>query len=126
MMKTVLILAAIAEGITGLALLSVPSFVGWLLFSEELTGAGMLAGRVTGIALIALSVACWPGPAAVGMLIYSAAVALYFASVGFAGGMTGILLWPAIVLHLVLTALLARTSIKSRDYGKVPLMTRRT
>src|SRR5438874_8159 len=59
-MKKVLILAAIAEGMTGLALLLVPSFAGWLLFSEELTGAGMLAGRVTGIALIALSVACWP------------------------------------------------------------------
>ena len=114
MMKKVLILAAIAEGMTGLALLVVPSFVGWLLFSEELTGAGMLAGRVTGIALIALSVACWPGPPVAGMLIYSAAVAMYRAYVGLAGGMTGILLWPAVVLHLVLTALLARTSLKNK------------
>jgi hypothetical protein len=113
MMKKVLILAAIAEGMTGLALLSVPSFVGWLLFSEELTGAGLLAGRVTGIAVIALSVACWPGLSAVGMLIYSAAVALYLAYVGFAGAMTGILLWPAVVLHFVLTALLTRTSMKN-------------
>jgi hypothetical protein len=111
-MKKVLILTALAEGMTGLALLLVPSFVGWLLFGESLTGVGILAGRVAGIALIALSVACWPGPPAVGMLIYSAVVALYFASLGFAGGMTGILLWPAAVLHLVLTALLAR-SMKS-------------
>ena len=44
MMKKVLILAALAEGMTGLALLLVPSFVGWLLFGEELTGAG-IAGR---------------------------------------------------------------------------------
>lgn len=106
MMKKVLILAALAEGLTGLALLLVPSFVGRLLFSEELTGAGILAGRVTGFALIALGVACWPGPPASGMLIYSAAVALYFVYVGFAGGLTGVLLWPAVVLHLVLTALL--------------------
>ena len=48
------------------------------------------------------------------MLIYSAAVALYLAYLGFAGGLTGILLWPAVVLHVILTALLylARTSRK--------------
>ena len=72
-----------------------------------------VSGRVAGIALIALSVACWPGPPVAGMLIYSAAVALYLAYVGVAGGMTGILLWPAVVLHLVLTALLARGIGKS-------------
>ena len=112
MVKKVLILAAIAEGMTGLALLVVPSFVGRLLFSEELTGAGMLAGRVTGIALIALSVACWPGPPVAGMLTYSALVTVYLAYLGFAG-LTGILLWPVVLLHLVLTALLAWTSIKN-------------
>ena len=112
MVKKALILAAIAECMTGLALLVVPSFVGWLLFSEELTGAGMLAGRVTGIALIALSVACWPGPPVAGMLTYSALVTVYLAYLGFAG-LTGILLWPVVLLHLVLTALLAWTSIKN-------------
>jgi hypothetical protein len=106
MTKKVLILAALAEGMTGLALLLDPSFVGRLLFGEDLTGIGILAGRVTGIALIALGVACWPGPPMAGMLIYSAAVSLYFVYIGYAGGMTGILLWPVAVLHLVLTALL--------------------
>ena len=91
MMKKVLILAAVAEGMTGLALLLVPSLVGRLLFGEELTGVGILAGRVAGIALIALGVACWPGPPVAGMLIYGAAVALYLAYVGIAGGLTGIL-----------------------------------
>ena len=42
------------------------------------------------------------------MLTYSSAVTLYLAYVGFAGGLTGILLWPAVVLHVILTALLAR------------------
>jgi hypothetical protein len=106
MTKKVLILAALAEGMTGLALLLVPSLVGRLLFGEDLAGVGVLAGRVTGIALIALGVACWPGPPTAGMLIYSAAVALYFFYIGSLGGLTGILLWPAAVLHLVLTALL--------------------
>ncbi len=107
-MNSVLILAAVLEVATGAALLIVPSLVGWLLLGEELTGVAIPVARVTGIALIALGVACWPGPALVGMLTYSAAVTLYLAYVGFAGGLTGILLWPAVVLHVILTALLTR------------------
>jgi len=106
-MKNALILVAVGEALTGFALLFVPSFVSRLLFADELTGAGIVFGRITGIALIALGVACWPGPPVAGMLVYSAVVALYLAYAGFAGGLTGILLWPAAALHLVLTALLA-------------------
>jgi hypothetical protein len=105
-MKRVLILAALGEAGTGVALLIVPSLVGRLLFGEELTGVAIPLARVTGIALIALGVACWPGPARMGMLTYGAVVALYLAYVGFAGNLVGILLWPAVVLHLVLTALM--------------------
>ena len=101
-----LVLAAVSEAAAGVALLMVPSLVGQLLFGAELTGSAIPVGRVTGIALIALGVACWPGPPLVGMLTYSAAVTLYLAYVGFAGGYTGILLWPAVVLHVFLTALL--------------------
>ncbi|HEY5986621.1 MAG TPA: hypothetical protein VIV12_09625 [Streptosporangiaceae bacterium] len=115
-MKGVLVLAAVSEAATGVALLIVPSLVGQLLFGAELTGIAMAVARVTGIALIALGVACWPGPPVVGMLIYSGVVTLYLAYVGFAGGLTGIFLWPAVVLHLILTALLMRVSV---------LMTRR-
>jgi hypothetical protein len=111
-MRKVLILASVAEAMTGLALLSVPSLVGWLLFGAELTGTGALAGRVTGIALISLSAMCWPGPPAAGMLIYSAAITLYFAYVGLAVGSVGIFLWPAAALHLMLTAALARAAIR--------------
>ena len=49
------------------------------------------------------------------MLTYSAAVTLYLAYLGFAGGLTGILLWPAVVLHAILTALLARAPIGDRS-----------
>src|SRR5512143_916789 len=107
-MKKVLIFAAVSEAATGLALLIVPSLVGLLLLGSELTGIAMTVARVTGIALIALGVACWPGPPLVGMLIYSAVVTLYLAYVGFAGGLTGILLWPAVVVHAILTILLVR------------------
>jgi hypothetical protein len=114
-MKKVLVVAAISEAATGMALLVVPSIVGQLLFGTELTGIGMLVARVTGIALIALGIACWPGPPLVGMLIYSAVVTLYLAYVGFAGGLTGILLWPVVVLHVILTVLLTWGSIRGRE-----------
>ncbi len=111
-MKRVLILAALAEAATGAALLVVPSLVGRLLLGDELTGVAIPVARVAGIALFALGIACWPGPPSVGMLTYSAAVTLYLAYVGSAGGLTGVLLWPAVVLHGILTALLTLVSIK--------------
>ncbi len=110
-----LVLAAAGEAATGVALLIAPSLVGWLLFGEELVGVAIPVARVAGIALIALAVACWPGPPRVGMLTYSTVVMLYLAYVGFAGGLTGVLLWPAVVLHAVLTALLARASTSDED-----------
>ena len=118
-MKRVLILAAVGEASTGMALLIVPSLVGQLLLGEELTGIAIPVARVAGIALIALGLACWPGPPLVGMLTYSAAVTLYLAYVGFAGGLSGILLWPAVVVHAILTLLLARAWLNyQRTRGK--------
>jgi hypothetical protein len=107
-MKKALIFAAVAEAATGLALLIVPSLVGQLLLGEELTGVAIPVARVAGIALIALGIACWPGPPLVGMLTYGTIVALYLAYLGFAGGLTGVLLWPAVALHVVLSILLGR------------------
>jgi hypothetical protein len=114
-MKRPLTFAAMAEVGTGMALLIVPSLVGQLLLGAELTGIAVHVARVAGIALVALGVACWPGTPLAGMLIYSATVALYLAYVGFAGGFTGILLWPAVVLHAVLTGLLARDGLEKRN-----------
>ena len=106
-MKRVLVVAAVGEVATGLALLIVPSLVGQLLFGEAPVGVAMPIARVTGIALIALGLACWPGPPLFGMLTYSAAVTLYLAYVGLAGRMNGVLLWPTVALHAVVTVLLA-------------------
>ena len=81
-MKWALVLAAVGEAATGAALLVVPSLVGQLLFGAELTGIAMTMARVTGIALIALGVACWPGTPLIGMLTYSALAALYLLYLG--------------------------------------------
>ena len=110
-MKWVLVLIAVGEAATGLALLLAPSLVGQLLLGIELAGPAVTVARVAGIALIALSLACWPGPPLLGMLVYSAGVALFLGYVGVAGTSSGILLWPAVGLHAILTALLARAFV---------------
>src|SRR6476469_2056055 len=113
-MKKVLMFAAVAEAATGLALVIVPSLVGQLLLGEGLGGIAIPVARVAGIALIGLCVACWPGPPVVGMLTYSGLVTLYLAYLGFVGGLSGIMLWPAVALHLILTVLLTRTAASDR------------
>ena len=109
-MKKILIFTALAEAGTGVILLAYPPIVARLLFDAEIVGAGVIMSRLAGIALIGLGVALWPGTPLAGMLTYSVVVTLYLVYVGFAGGMIGILLWPAVVLHVILTALLTRAS----------------
>ena len=109
MKDRLLAFAAIGEVITGLALLIVPSLVCWLLLGTELTGISVVIGRVTGVALIGLGIACWPGcTPRCGMLTYSALVTLYLAYAGLVSGFNGILLWPVVALHAVLTLFLGR------------------
>ena len=114
-MKGALKFAVVGEALTGLALLIVPVLVGQLLLGVEFSGAAIPAARVAGIALIGLSVACLPGRALLGMLTYSALVMLYLGYLGFVGGFTGILLWPAVVVHAMLSVLLARAWFKARE-----------
>ena len=109
MSRNALVAAAVAEAATGLALVIWPSLVGELLLGETLAGAAASVARVAGIALIGLGLACWPGPPRLGMLAYGGAVALYLAGVGISAGSAGVLLWPAVVLHLVLSAFIARS-----------------
>jgi len=118
-MKKVLVLAAVGEVATGLALLMVPSLVGRLLLGAELTGVSVVIGRVTGIALVALGIACWPGRTALGgMLTYSALATLYLLYLGIRGEWVGSLLWPAVVLHAVMTILLGRAWLMNLKAGR--------
>ena len=107
-MKKLLPLAAAVEVATGLALLVVPLLVGRLLLGAELAGVSIPVARVAGIALIALGIGCWPGPGMVGMLIYSVLTTFYLLYLGIRGEWVGPLLWPTVVIHAVLTGLLAR------------------
>jgi hypothetical protein len=115
-MRKLLALAAMAEALTGLALTVAPLLVGRLLFGAESTGVAIPVARVLGLALIALGVACWPGPALLGMLTYGALVTAYFLYLAFGGEWVGPLLWPAVALHAVLTLLLAQAWFKLHDH----------
>src|SRR5262249_58908158 len=100
-MKKLPALAAVGEAATGLVLLVYPSIVVWLLFGTEIAGAEIVISRFTGISLIALGVACWPGSmvdwALCGMLTYSSVATLYLGYLGINGEWIGKLLWPAVV-----------------------------
>ena len=115
-MKRLLGLAAVLEAATGLALMIRPPFLSHLLLGEGVSGAGMALGRVAGFALLGLGLACWPGlesagvntPALRALLTYNLLATLYLAYLGIGGRLVGSLLWPAVVIHAVLTLLLAR------------------
>jgi hypothetical protein len=118
-MNKLLALAAVAEAATGLALLVVPSLVGRLLLGVALAGVAVPVARVAGVALCALGIACWPGKgprqaALCAMTTYDLLVGLYFVYLGIRGEYAGPLLWPAALLHLILTALLARAWLKEQ------------
>lgn len=118
-LKWVLPVAAIAEAATGVALLIVPSLVGQLLLGEELTGQVLPIARVAGIALIGLGIACWPGPPVMGMLVYGAGVAIFLGWLGLWGETSGLLLWPAVALHVILTVLMLR-GLKPQSTPRLP------
>jgi hypothetical protein len=126
-MKRLLVFAAISEAATGVALLIIPSLVGYFLFGAELNGVAATMARVTGLALIALGVACWPYRdtlrAFQGMLTFGLLAMLYLAYVGLNGG-AGILLWPAVAVHGGLSALLVWMRRKERQTELSPATTK--
>lgn len=112
-MKTLLSVTAAVETATGLALLGLPSLVASLLLGASLdTSAGLVVARMTGAALLSLGIACWlarndeKNRAAVGlvtaMLLYNVAAVSVLVYAGIGLGLTGVGLWPAVVLHVAL------------------------
>jgi hypothetical protein len=109
--------AVVAEVATGLALIFKPALVVRWLLGVEASGMEMVIARCFGIALFGLSFACWPDrqrsvsntAAFRGMLIYNALIAAYLAYLGTVAHLGGLLLWPAVILHAVVTGLLVRS-----------------
>ena len=106
MTKKLLALASIGEVAFGIFVVAVPALAYSLLFGGDLSASGAIMARIAGLALVGLGIACYPPGVRQGyyaMLTYSTLVGLYFVIVGTAGA-AGVLLWPAVVFHVLLSA----------------------
>ena len=114
-MKYLLIVTAIIEAGAGAALICSPSAIVMLLLGSPLdTPAAVALGRLAGVALLALAVACWlahydeQSHAARGvvsaMLLYNLGAVMVLASAGIRAPSVGIALWPAVALHAAMAA----------------------
>jgi hypothetical protein len=113
-MFRLLAFTGVIEAATGLALLVAPSIVIELLLGSSIeTTALLIVGRVAGAALLALGAGCWlahgdtPSSATRGlviaMVLYNVGAVVILGSAGINAQSTGIALWPAVVLHAVMT-----------------------
>ena len=113
-MKTLHTVNAVVELGAGLALLSFPSPVVALLLGSPLDiPTGLSVARFGGSGLLSLGVACWlargdsESRAARGlvaaMMLYDVGAVAILAFAGFGFGLHSVALWPAGVLHAVMT-----------------------
>ena len=113
-MKRLLIVTAVIELGAGVALLCFPSATVALLLGSSLdTPAAMTLARVAGTALSALGIASWLAQydaqscAARGlvsaMVLYNLGAVIILGAAGIRSQTVGIALWPAVVLHAVMT-----------------------
>jgi hypothetical protein len=113
-MNRLLAVTALIEITTGLALLIVPSIVVLLLLGSPLDAfAAVTLGRVAGVAVLTLGVACWfargemqsriASGLVAAMVIYNLGVALILGTAGIMFHPVAIALWPAVALHAAMT-----------------------
>ena len=101
---------------TGLIALINPALFAWLILGAELSDAGRALGRLAGVAMIGAGLSAWwplsklPSSSAgvPAVTIYNLLATVYLAYLGIAGQLVGILLWPAVAPHAVLSVLLGR------------------
>ena len=102
---------AVGELLAGFALCIAPSIaISFLLDTSIREDGGILLGRIAGIALVTLGLACWLSRNVAGnslvmiraMIIYNLGVAGFFIYGNLAEHVSGIGLWPIVFLHIVL------------------------
>jgi len=112
-MLALLLVTALLEVLTGLALLATPSLVVSVLLGTVLdSSTGTVLARVAGAALLSLGLVAWlarklpRSPAAGGLvqalLFYNAAVAAVLIHAHVALGVSGVGLWPAVIVHVAM------------------------
>ena len=120
-MYTLLVVTALLEGVTGLALVALPSRLGALLLGSSIDApVALTLARLAGVALVALALTCWvtrherQTRAARGLVMAMAlyhtgvAMVLSYASIGLA--LSGVGLWPTVLFHAAMTVWCLKTS----------------
>lgn len=117
-MRWVTTAAAVETAATGLILLLSPLLFGKLILGDELSDPGQALGRLTGIALLSFALASCPTPSARSvtraMFTYNFFATIYLCYLGVVGKSVGVLLWPAVALHLLFTVLLTAERVTAR------------
>ena len=120
-MRRLLVVTALLEGATGLALVALPSRLVTLLLGSSLDApAAVTVARVAGVALIALALTCWLARAdaqsgaarglVAAMALYHAGVAVVLAHGSIGLGLSGLGLWPTALFHAAMTVWCLKTS----------------
>jgi hypothetical protein len=119
--ETTIKLSAAIEAATGLAAIASPSLVVRYLFGAELSAGGVAIGRVAGVALLSLAIACWPRAKGVlpqtlrSLLVYNFFVGVYLGFLRANHDFSSNLLWPACAIHVVFAILLVRPALQNTD-----------
>ena len=114
MQRILLAIAAAVETLTGLVLIPAPDATIRLLLGRQPDGVGLMIGRVAGVAVLAVGVACWGaradsgGAARVGTVgaitLYNAGAGLLLVRFALTGQASGPVVWSAGLFHLALAA----------------------
>lgn len=109
-MKNLFTVTAVIEFGTGLVLVALPSALGIILLDARVdTPIALTIARIAGFALLAVGIICWLARnegntrftkgLAGAMLLYNVGAVAVFAFAALVLGVSGIALWPTVVLH---------------------------
>ncbi len=112
-MKKLLIFTSVLEALLGLFLIIDPALVLKVLLNMDSTADIIALSRLTGIVYACFGAACYPAGDIPGiiagksvvraMFIYNILAAIYLGYLKFVSGYDGVLLFPAVILHFLIT-----------------------
>jgi hypothetical protein len=126
-MKKLLITTALIELTTGLLLIPFPSVMATILFGSPIDSpVALIIARVAGVALISMGIACWlardekQGKAVKGlvtaMTVYNIGVISVLLYAGLILRLSGIGLWPVVVVHLAMAVWCISDLLKNHSH----------
>lgn len=121
--RTVLLIAAWFEILVGASFVLALNLQSQMLFGATVEGAGAGFGRLAGIALIGLGVACLPAKleearqrAVRVLFVYNIGAAILIAWIGATTTFSGVVLWPIVLVHAVIALALA-LSLRQKSFN---------